>query len=381
MLQLNSDFRDNLLDTLLEIPALRNQENRDLLLRNLPPGPVSAISRSSAFIADLNNITSAVEAWGQLNSGEWALVVLTKNALRFAKGTQQGRDLETLLGELETLTLRDIPLLTPLEVPIEEVLIWQQDERLPVNFLERGLTASKAVAKVIVPRVLNGVPSLGTSNGSGWLISPDLLVTNHHVIEARDKRYEPAAKEADFQAQALMAIVWFNYTDRNVDYTEYQCVELVHFSVEFDYALLRLSPTSSSSSNKLLSTWGYLSVIQSKPILLKGSRLNIIQHPQGGPQRIAIRSNFYVDYISTHNSPERIRYLTDTEPGSSGSPVFNDEWQVLALHHAAVKVPDAKYKDEVVKYNNQGVLINAILDNLPDAVRKEVQEAQAHLSQ
>jgi GUN4-like len=100
MLQLNPDFRDKLFDTLLEISALRNQENRDLLLRNLPPRPVSLISRSSAPMADLNNITIAVETWGKLDSGEWALVVLTKNALRFAKGTQQGRELEALLLEL-----------------------------------------------------------------------------------------------------------------------------------------------------------------------------------------------------------------------------------------------------------------------------------------
>jgi len=376
MLQLTSDFRDKLFNTLLKIRTLNNQENRDLLLRNLPPAPVSAISRSNVFMADLNNITSAVEAWGQLDSGEWALVILTKNALLFAKGTQQGRDLEALLAELETLKVTDISLLTPLKVPIEEVLIWQQDERLPVSFLERGLTASKAVAKVVVPCVLNGIFSSVTSNGSGWLIAPDLLVTNHHVIEARDKRSEPAATEADLRAQALKATVWFNYTDRNQEYTEYKCIELVHCSVELDYALLRLSPISPSTSNQPLSSWGYLSVTQSKPSLSKGSRLNIIQHPQGGPQRIAIRSNFYVDYISTPASPDRIRYLTDTEPGSSGSPVFNDEWQVIALHHASVQVPEAKYKGEAIKYNNQGVLIHAIMANLPDAICQEIKQAQ-----
>ncbi|MEA5604809.1 serine protease [Nostoc sp. UHCC 0252] len=379
MLQLTPGFRNNLLETLLKIPALSNPDNRNLLLLNLPPSPVSAINRSNTFIADLHNIISAVEGWGQLNSGEWALVVLTKNALQyFAKGTELGRDLETLLGELETMTFVGIPLLEPLEVPIEEVLVWQQDERLPTHFLERGLAASRAVAKVIVPCVLNGVPSLDKGNGSGWLITPDLLLTNYHVIQARNKNELPA-NTADFKAQALKATVWFNYTDWNVDYSEYKCIELVHFSVEFDYALLRLSPSSSSSCNQLLSSWGYLSVIQSKPELLKGSRLNIIQHPQGGPQRIAIRSNFYVDYINTTTSPERIRYLTDTEPGSSGSPVFNDEWQVVALHHSAIKVPEANYKGEVVKYNNQGILINAILDNLPTATRQEIQEAQENL--
>src|SRR5262249_23055923 len=29
-------------------------------------------------------------------------------------------------------------------------------------------------------------------------------------------------------------------------------------------------------------------------------------------------------------------YETDTEQGSSGSPVFNDQWEVIALHHSGV---------------------------------------------
>jgi endonuclease G len=29
-------------------------------------------------------------------------------------------------------------------------------------------------------------------------------------------------------------------------------------------------------------------------------------------------------------------------PGSSGSPVFSDEWQLVALHHAAEQAKDAE---------------------------------------
>ncbi len=96
----------------------------------------------------------------------------------------------------------------------------------------------------------------------------------------------------------------------------------------------------------------------------------------GGPKRIAIRSNFYYGSVSIETQPERIRYLTDTEPGASGSPVFDDNWKVVALHHAAVKVPESQYKGEVIKYNNQGILITAILDNLPSQIRDEIRAAQ-----
>jgi V8-like Glu-specific endopeptidase len=34
----------------------------------------------------------------------------------------------------------------------------------------------------------------------------------------------------------------------------------------------------------------------------------------------------------------RVHYRAPTEGGSSGSPVFNDQWEVIALHHKGGKV-------------------------------------------
>ncbi len=370
MIQPSSDFGDNLLDILLVIPAFENQDNRNVLLRNLPPGPVSALSRPTARLADLHNIISAAESWGQLeHSGEWALAIVARNALRFATGTQAGRELEALLAELETL-----PPTNDLD-PIEEIVIGQ-DERILSSFLERGLLAAKAVAKVLVPRVVHGVLQDRATYGTGWLIASDLLVTNYHVIAARDRRNEPAARIDELRAQALKTVAWFDYLDWDKEHSDYDCTELAHFDVKLDYAMLRLSSKPISGPDIPVSTWGHISIPQMPPTPIRGDRLNIIQHPQGGPKRFAIRSNFYVDTISTADMPYRIRYLTDTEPGSSGSPVLNDAWEAIALHHASVRVPETKYKGEVIKYNNQGILIHSILKSLPDALRQEIQSAQ-----
>ncbi len=365
MLKLSTDFSDKLRDILLGIPALEERDNRTQLLRGLPRGPVSAINRSNALMADINNIIDSAEGWGQLaDSGEWALVIVARNALRFSKGVEHGAKIEALLSELETLPSdKDLP-------AIPEVVIGQ-DERLSIHFLEKGLIASKSVAKVIIPRVVNGIPQDGKVSGTGWLITPDILITNYHVIEARDRQNEPAATKDDFKAQALKTSVWFGYTEQGGEYTDYNCTELLHYSTELDYALLRIQSEPISKSGEDLSKWGYLSIPKLYPTLIKGNRLNIIQHPKGFAKQIAIRNNFYVDNISN-----RIRYLTDTEPGSSGSPVFNDDWQIVALHHAAVEVPETQYKGEVVKYNNQGILIHPIIENFPENIQKEIQNAQ-----
>jgi V8-like Glu-specific endopeptidase len=53
-----------------------------------------------------------------------------------------------------------------------------------------------------------------------------------------------------------------------------------------------------------------------------------------------------------------VDYEVDTEPGSSGSPVFNNKWELVALHSRAG-----------TGQFNKGVAIAAILDNLPDGVK------------
>jgi len=40
--------------------------------------------------------------------------------------------------------------------------------------------------------------------------------------------------------------------------------------------------------------------------------------------------NNFVEYADT----QVVQYTTSTEPGSSGSPVFNDDFEVVAIHHS-----------------------------------------------
>ena len=61
----------------------------------------------------------------------------------------------------------------------------------------------------------------------------------------------------------------------------------------------------------------------------KQEAINIIQHPGGGPKQIALYHNVVV-----YSDERVVQYLTDTLPGSSGSPCFNDAWEVVALHHS-----------------------------------------------
>ncbi len=99
--------------------------------------------------------------------------------------------------------------------------------------------------------------------------------------------------------------------------------------------------------------WGALSLQETS--IAKDERVNIIQHPGGGYKQIALYHNVVV-----YQDENIIQYLTDTQPGSSGSPVFNENWEVVALHHSGgwLRVPGSKQKF----YRNEGVNINRVIE-------------------
>jgi V8-like Glu-specific endopeptidase len=63
--------------------------------------------------------------------------------------------------------------------------------------------------------------------------------------------------------------------------------------------------------------------------------------------------------------PQVIQYLTDTMPGSSGAPVFNDNWQIVALHHSGGWIPEPNSRS--THFRNEGIRIAAIINDLIEA--------------
>jgi V8-like Glu-specific endopeptidase len=60
------------------------------------------------------------------------------------------------------------------------------------------------------------------------------------------------------------------------------------------------------------------------------ARVYVIGHPEGSLSvKISIRDNHLLDYDDI-----LVHYRAPTQPGSSGSPVFDKRWNVIALHHA-----------------------------------------------
>lgn len=198
---------------------------------------------------------------------------------------------------------------------------------LPVRFLADGALRAEAVCRVLVSTVGAGQPELGT----GLLIGPNTIMTNNHVIE---DRMAAARSVAEFFFEEGRAIVRVALAPGALFIT----------NKALDFSIVALER-------------GLVDDVQPIPLkrgmhVLPGERVNIIQHPRGRKKEVALQDNEVIDREGEH-----VRYRTDTERGSSGSPVFNERWDLVALHHQGVEEDDGTA-------TNQGVRIDAILNYL-----------------
>ncbi|MER8512112.1 serine protease [Mesorhizobium sp. M1060] len=364
---LDKALMDRLLDVLMRLPGIEERSTRTAMLSGIGV----ALNRTDNQFVDLTNIVSQLDKLGRLGNGERPVVILAHNAARMVTGTDLGREIDSLKKEVEEAYGGD-PLMPDLPTKPEVLIFGGPGEWVTTTFLAQAALVANRVARIRVPRIVSGVQEdpVGAL-GTAWLIGPRLLLTNHHVVKARE-RGEPPPTAKDFAAQAKGAAVWFDYHVEGRGGVEAEVEELVNSSAELDYALLALAGSADVDQRKPVA------LPQQAHHLKHGTRLNIVQCPRGGPLVLAIRNNFFV---GRGDQPFQIRYLTDTDEGSSGAPVCDDDWQVVALHQGAQKVDPQSYAGEpgfqgIVKFHNQGIDIQAILADLPQAATDRIKRAQ-----
>ena len=196
---------------------------------------------------------------------------------------------------------------------------------LGTDFLEMALAVSRFVGRI---NIRSG-PGRTVGFGTGFMVSPRLLMTNNHVLQTgRDALYSEV--EFDYQYDRydhLLPVVVYGLEPESFFIA----------SKELDFTLVAVRELS--ADGKDLKRYGWSPLIEAQGKTLLGDSLNIVQHPKGEAKQIVLRSNQLVDLFA-----DFAHYVTDTEPGSSGSPVYNDEWEVVALHHSGVpKMQDGNY--------------------------------------
>ena len=214
-----------------------------------------------------------------------------------------------------------------------------------VSFIELAKAASSTVARVVYRDSKDPI-------GSGFMISDRLFLTNNHVIQNIE--------------DANNSLIEFNY---ELDYDE-RPKSIARFSLDpdvlfltspesdLDFTIVAVGSRVSGQSD--LYDFGYCPLLDTDDKHVLSEFVNIIQHPEGDYKQLVIRENRLVA-----RTDDFLHYMTDTQAGSSGSPVFNDQWEVIALHHwgepTTLLAPNgSKLRRDV----NEGIRISRIVSDI-----------------
>ncbi len=245
----------------------------------------------------------------------------------------------------------------PKEVP-ERIIFDDTSSLVSFNYIPLARKVGESVAKLTVTKYMVGKPAKFQDTeknirffGTGWLIGRAHLITNFHVINGRAEGDGDAA-ETDLELQAKNTAIQFDFNDHDDEGQLSDVTDLCAYNKALDYAILEVEETGRpplTISDKKLEFSRY-----------KRIPVNIIQHPGGEPKQIGFRNN-----LTAHSDDMNITYFTDTNRGSSGSPVCNDKWQVIALHKSSGgNLGSYDYMGKNTAWVNIGTRMSLIIDDL-----------------
>ncbi|MDB5653915.1 MAG: hypothetical protein JWQ94_1528 [Tardiphaga sp.] len=209
---------------------------------------------------------------------------------------------------------------------------------LEVALLQNAVARARSVCRVEVAGI--------GERGTGVLIADDLVLTNYHVLTKRPEDLLSHAKTTELRFGAFTAdgvgtpatdgqVIKLHPTDPVV------AASPVH---EYDFVLLRTN--GARAKDVVPAPLGAL-------LPRADSALHILQHPQGGPMMLALSKN---GVTTVDAGSGKIQYVTRSAGGSSGSPCFNEQWDLVALHHAEVAQAFGSVRE--------GILMQSILGRI-----------------
>jgi len=178
-----------------------------------------------------------------------------------------------------------------------------------------------------VARIVDLIDSRRIAEGfaTGFLVEPGLLVTNWHVFASPEHTRSSGAHfafEKDEQGVIGSGVVF------EIDPRMFFFSDKAH-----DIAIVGLSNRAAVGTGEL-SDFGTVKVIPTLGKILVGHSVNIIQHPDGRHKHWALQNNRLS--VEPKDEDVYVMYTADTLEGSSGSPAFNRDWELVAVHHGGV---------------------------------------------
>ena len=240
------------------------------------------------------------------------------------------------------------------------------------------------------PKVLRTVCAVALGDpendivGSGFLVGPDLVMTNFHVLETF-LDVDEVTKKVKADGPGNQIFFFFDYLSTpppDVPPLQVEGVQvvtaaddwLVHgrdklqgdgtaackplANKEYDYVVVRLakrigalSPHKGGGGKR-----GWLEIPLQQINTIANQRILVFQHPQKAPQQWDVG-----DFVQLDQTESRVWYKVSTAHGSSGGAAVDSQGRLYALHNAEVQDAPGLPPDTKV---NQGVRIDKIAEDL-----------------
>lgn len=273
--------------------------------------------------------------WGKLDrtlsnyDAPGPLPRVLKNLLRGAQSEGWLEDLikGALLARPNNPKLKELApllLLNGTGVPSQELqaIVLRNNGFQDIDMWRAGLDAvRKAVCRFQVKLTNRGDEVMGL--GSGFLVAEDVVLTNRHVVDMlQSSPVKSPAIQFDYRVTTDGTREEGEVLSLDGEVTDW----LIGSSpaATLDYALIRLPRRT-----------GRPVMATPKPyVFTAGDIYFIVQHPRGEPMKLCA-GTMAGTQEATATDPPCVKYTTNTEGGSSGSPVFNLDWTPVALHRAA----------------------------------------------
>jgi V8-like Glu-specific endopeptidase len=278
----------------------------------------------------------------------------------------------------------------------QQAFMSEVDPLIGTAGFEEALTRVSRTVCAVGIGTQHGAAISGDLVGSGFLIGPDLVLTNYHVLGSVldpgppvkatvpgdlifcyfDYRHPPKPNVPPAKADRCMGVRavqenWLVYARTSLDGDGRK-----HFNAlpdnEYDYAVIRLEKPIGRRPARLSggAIRGWLSLPEKIDALTLG-RLVVHQHPGKQAQHFDVGQFKRLDGSGT-----RLQYAVSTARGSSGGATVDLQGRLFALHNAEVQ--DGTAPERL----NQGIRIDSIRGDLEKeghwvAPDKELQELES----
>lgn len=252
---------------------------------------------------------------------------------------------------------RDLPAGGEGEVDTFEVVIGEVNF-LPAWFLGVGAQTAAAVCKIDASGV-NHQGVSGAWSGTGFLVAPNILLTNHHVLNSAEVA-RAATCIFNYQAERDGALA--QTRGYRLDPDRLFITSPARGGLDFTFVFVKDQPGDE---------FGWVKLDRNAFAIADREYVNVIQHPSGRPKTLVLQDNRVRRQDET-----TVHYTSDTEPGSSGSCVFNNLWTPVALHHASKAAPPEE-AEAGFQFLNEGIKFTAIATYLEQVAQAGGADAAA----